>query len=157
MTGNWWESTNELVTRIKNLHQAYLLLRDGATKAIADGVEFKSIRELEDYAARIQFGVWIRGDWHAPGYARISGPIEYEIVLSNLNPAIHLVGDLDDYGKPTSVRVEVLDVLGSGAPDVPRGYGWRQWDIVDAWVPPAEERAMREGLWWFVRLFKFVA
>lgn len=99
-----------LLEEIHDLYQAYLKLQFGLTPVRIEGLDFNSVKELEDYATKLVESIWIRDNWYKPGEIASSG--EYEIVLKC--SALHLAGTLKD-GLPTSVRAKMCD------PTVPRG------------------------------------
>lgn len=50
----------------------------------------------------------VRSDWYRPG-DRPDVPDEYKILLSTGGPATQIVGTLDEYGEPTSARLQAQD------------------------------------------------
>ena len=154
MSEKWWIVVNKWVALIRDPYQAYLKLKDGLPSAEADGLEFASTIELEDYAARLPVGVWVRSAWHSPGDARAADPYEYKIVLSGLCPAVHLTRVVATEGGPGSIRVEAFDAPGLFAPNVP-GFEWHEWDFRNMFDDSTESNAVLSALWWFVSLFVF--
>jgi hypothetical protein len=52
--------------------------------------------------------VQVRSDWHDPGTVG-DGPTEYCILLSTGGPALRIIGDLDQYGQPSSAEMQMQD------------------------------------------------
>lgn len=54
--------------------------------------------------------VEVRDGWYSPGARdKADAPAEFCILLSTGGPALRLIGDLDTYGEPEEVRLEMQD------------------------------------------------
>jgi hypothetical protein len=53
--------------------------------------------------------VEVRGDWQSPGDTSQQHATEYRILLSTGGPATRISGELDQYGEPTTARLEAQD------------------------------------------------
>lgn len=95
-------------------------LRDRKEEGQLEPGEAEELEELEDLAdgmsdefearERIQedaLSVEVRTGWHTPG--ENGKPDEYMILLSTGGPASRIVGDLNEWGGPTTARLEVQD------------------------------------------------
>jgi hypothetical protein len=81
--------------------------------------------------------VEVRSDWHTPGDRDGMTPAEYCILLCTGGPACRIVGDLDQYGQPTSARIEHKDW----------GTSWAEYH--------SSEEADRASLLAYARCFYF--
>ena len=95
-------------------------LRDRKEEGQLEPGDAEELEEMEDLADEMSdesdahdriredaLSVEVRTGWHAPGEA--GKPDEYMILLSTGGPASRIVGDLNEYGAPTTARLEVQD------------------------------------------------
>lgn len=87
---------------------------------IADELEIK-LQDVDDAARdlyhdeddtrqridELPLDIEVRSDWHHPGDQ--DPPREYLILLCTGGPAVHITGDLDEYGEPETARIEYQD------------------------------------------------
>lgn len=65
-------------------------------------------KDRDDAERRIHEGplsVEVRSDWHVPGDS--AHPAEFRILLSTGGPATRIIGELNEYGEPTSAKLQV--------------------------------------------------
>jgi hypothetical protein len=53
--------------------------------------------------------VEVRSDWYTPGDEDAAKPSEYKILITTGGPAARIIGDLNEYGEPTSARFQYQD------------------------------------------------
>jgi hypothetical protein len=53
--------------------------------------------------------VEVRTDWHTVGAVEAAKPTHYKILLCWGGPAVQIVGTLDEYNQPDSVRLQYQD------------------------------------------------
>jgi len=72
-----------------------------------------SDRDTESAEQTIQedaLSVEVRSDWHTPGAnASDAKPSQYRILLCTGGPAVQIIGDLDQWCRPTSARLQCQD------------------------------------------------
>ncbi len=76
-------------------------------KALKNG----EVIDGQDPHERIQEGplaVEVRSDWHSPGDEN-DKPTEYKVLLCTGGPAVRIIGKLDEYGQPETVKLEYQD------------------------------------------------
>lgn len=94
-------------------------------KALAEGEEWEGI-DAEEAIQEDPLEVSIRADWHSPG-EEADMDLEYKILLCTGGPAVRIIGDLDGYKQPHSVKLQYQDW----------GTGWET-----LWTDSDEDEAM---------------
>lgn len=101
----WYESIEEMVTALEEPEQD----DDGNDiPNTIDGYEMTP-DEAREHIEQSVLSVEVRSDWHTPGDAKDSAPLEYRILLTTGGPALRIIGDLDQYGQPDSARLQYQD------------------------------------------------
>lgn len=77
---------------------------DDADEAGDDGAREDAVRAIQEDPLSVQ----VRTDWHTPGDGD-NKPTEYTILLCTGGPAVRIIGDLNEYMEPDSVRIEYQD------------------------------------------------
>lgn len=68
--------------------------------------------QLEERIQETPLSIQVRGGWYTPGQGLVGDsetPEEYELLLCTGGPACRMIGELDKYGQPETVRVEYQD------------------------------------------------
>lgn len=87
-----------------NLYYTKKLTRKQRDEAIAD---YHDEDAAQSAISEDPLDVQVRSDWHTPGEQGENA--EYYILLCTGGPAVRIVGDLDQYGRPDSARIEYQD------------------------------------------------
>ncbi len=91
----------------KSQAQAQLNTLREMVKAMEDGEEWEGM-DPEEAIAEDPLEVSIRADWHSPGDGA-DVDLEYKILLCTGGPAIRIIGGLDQWKQPDSVKIEYQD------------------------------------------------
>lgn len=89
-----------------------------------------ALQRVREDALSVQY----RSGWVDAG-DRLGAPSKYDITLSTGGPATRVVGDLDEYGDPTSARLEAQDW----------GTPWTEYEPADSDVLLAYARCFHFG------------
>ena len=84
---------------------------DVACKAGKDSEEPDAWHDEDRARERIEespLSAEVRSDWHAP-YEAPGDPVEFRILLGTGGPASRIIGELDEYGQPTSAEFQYQD------------------------------------------------
>jgi hypothetical protein len=96
-------SEEQAVVQLESIKEMVATLREASDKDDGGARE-----EAEQTIHEDPLSVEVRTDWHNPGES--SGvPTEYRILLCTGGPAVQIVGELDEYGQPTSAKIEHQD------------------------------------------------
>lgn len=104
--------TTQEKNRAKGQARAQLDSIQEMVRALDGGGEIDS-EEVDEETARERItegalSVEVRSDWHQPEDA-LNKPTEYLILLCTGGPAVRIIGDLDEYCQPSTVKLEYQD------------------------------------------------
>ena len=73
----------------------------------SDDFQEDIIRTIHENALEVS----VRSDWHSPGIDpnEASAPVEYYILLCTGGPAVRIIGELNEYGEPSSAQLQCQD------------------------------------------------
>ena len=109
----------------KGQAKAQLESIQGMVKALADGEEYEE-QDAEEAIQEDPLEVSIRANWHSPG-EDTDVDLEYKILLCTGGPAVRIIGELDRYKQPDSVKLQYQDW----------GTGWET-----LWTDAEEDEAL---------------
>ena len=92
---------------VKSQAQAQLSTLREMVKALEDGEQWEGM-DAETAIAEDPLEVAIRADWHSPGDHEDTD-LEYKILLCTGGPAVRIIGDLDQWKQPATVKLEYQD------------------------------------------------
>jgi len=84
-----------------------LVAKYNASVTNQGGADYKTDaidEEFHEYPLSVQ----VREPWHNPGETG-ARPAEFEVLLTTGGPGLRIIGDLNEYGQPTSVALQIQD------------------------------------------------
>ena len=100
-------TTAEDTDRAEGQARAQLESIRGMVKALEADEEYEG-QPAEEAIAEDPLEVSIRADWHSPGEEQ-DVDLEYKILLCTGGPAVRIIGDLDRWKQPDSVKLQYQD------------------------------------------------
>ncbi len=91
----------------KGQAQAQLSTLREMVKALEDGEQWEGM-DAETALAKDPLEVAIRADWHSPGDDEDTD-LEYKILLCTGGPAVRIIGALNQWKEPDTVKLEYQD------------------------------------------------
>jgi hypothetical protein len=93
-------------------YRSICLLLDAIDFDYASYAEMDDIDNADDAADRLRedaLEVQVRTDWHDYGSTDTETPTEFYILLCTGGPAVRIIGELDEHGKPSRAWLEYQD------------------------------------------------
>jgi len=104
--------TESMTHAIDNAHghiASITELIEARNGGMVDGEEL-TVDQVVDRINEYPLSVEVRSDWYTPGAGQQANqPAEYRILLTTGGPALQIVGELDEYGLPTTAKLEYQD------------------------------------------------